>query len=145
MGVLCKLKIFLFLIVCCFVGEAFAVTRCMLTNPTSCKRTLSTDGYYDWHATCSGSGVTDMVVKGVGFCSSSNGNTRGTTAETINISETESENQYCWCKMVYPTVSSKYVFSHDTYSSGYCAYYCAAQCAYDLATYSTFRASIFQF
>ena len=118
------------------IPPAYAVTKCVkLTSSTSC--TTSSGGGANWSATCG-----DIEIQGVAFCGQQDGGSRGATSEFVMPSAAVNSNQYCWCKMVSPAVSS-WVFSASHTSGGSCMTSCASSCAYSARTFSAFRSGLF--
>ena len=115
---------------------AHAVTKCVKLAPsrTTCTANYSEfSGKADWTATCTTSG-TKITVQGIGVCSSTNGGTRGATADTLAISSDASRNEYCWCKMISPA-NSKWTYQWF----GVCPETCALTCAGQLQSNLAFR------
>lgn len=118
-----------------------AITRCLpLSANTSCTGN-GRDSFnkVEWVATCN-----NTPVHGIGLCSDTPGTTIGTTGQpTLTYSNNA---QYCWCKMLYPAVSS-WVFAFDFKAYGDCAQECSIQCEIKLGDKNTdgtnFRQAIF--
>lgn len=118
-----------------------AITRCLpLSANTSCTGN-GRDSFnkVEWVATCN-----NTPVHGIGLCSDTPGTTIGATGQpTLTYS---SDAQYCWCKMLYPAVSS-WVFAFDFKAYGDCAQECSIQCEIKLGDKNTdgtnFRQAIF--
>lgn len=125
-------------------GSADAVQKCVsLTSSTTCTKT-SVVGYAGWSATCSTSGKS-ISVSGVGACSNSGGSSYGATADSITVENGEdARNKYCWCKMISPAVSTKWVYTNVSWlATDDCDYYCHNYCAAGLANNATFRTALF--
>ena len=118
------------------IPPAYAVTKCVkLTPSTTC--TTYSGGGANWSATCG-----DIEIQGVAFCGQQDGGSRGATSEFVMPSAAVNSNQYCWCKMVSPAVSS-WVFSGSRPSGGSCMTNCAHDCAYSACSFSDFRSGLF--
>ncbi len=118
------------------IPPAFAVTKCVKlpSSTTTCTNlTISADdNQSNGTANCDG-----VNFEFVGFCSSRGGST-GTTAAFLPASNTN--NIYCWCKMVSPAVSS-WVLYMDMPGSE-CYRVCPYQCAYAIND-ASFRSGMF--
>ena len=105
---------------------------------------------------CSGSiscyNVSDCVidcgveeVRFVGQCASTSGVADSSVVDGLQVSDTVSENMYCWCMMVQPVVS-KWVLRYNYGSGGTCLTYCARGCAnaflFDEGTDSNYRRAV---
>lgn len=123
-----------------FAGAASAATKCVnLTSSTTCSYVNPGTYVVDWGSNCTSSG-TSVVIRGVSQCSSTAGSSIGQTATSLEISG-DTDDMYCWCKMVSPAVSS-WVFYDDANSASLCASSCAERCAYYAAIYSAFRSAL---
>ena len=123
-------------------APASTVTKCVALNSnTTC--TSESPGHYvaDWTSTCTTNGVSTSI-KGIGICSATRGASTGSTATSLEISGTTSENAYCWCKMVSPALS-RWVCALEDLSAGNCAYLCADSCAGYAHVDASFRSALF--
>ena len=120
------------------IPPAYAVIKCVKLRPsTTC--TSFSGGYYrsNWSATCGG-----IEIQGVVFCSSRNAGSVGTTTEEIVAASGDTENRYCWCKMVSPAVSS-WVYGGSFEKGTTCTTQCAYHCAENSKDSSAFRSGLF--
>ena len=119
------------------IPPAYSVTKCVkLTPSTTCTSYSGNYSQSNWSMTCGG-----IEIQGVAFCGSQDGGSIGTKSETVTTSSTSDNNQYCWCKMVSPAVSS-WVYRSGL-SAGTCARYCASYCANYTQVISAFRSALF--
>lgn len=121
------------------IPPATAVTKCVKLSPTKTTCTANYSafrGKSDWTANCTTSG-TSVTVQGIGICSSTNGGSKGATADTLDISADAGKNEYCWCKIISPA-NSKWVYQWF----GVCPERCSLTCAGQLQSHATFRSAL---
>lgn len=87
---------------------------------------------HDWATTCTTSNGNSVVVRGIATCAANQVTATAQTADFLEISSNVNDNKYCWCKMVYPAVSTNWVSvylssTNVTYNS--CTMTCAGYCA----------------
>ena len=120
-----------------------AVQKCVALDASSTTCTSTpTAGNADWSATCTTNG-TSVPIKGIAMCSNQKADAQYGTSDAITTvsSTTDTDNIYCWCKMVEPAVSS-WVYN-DTYTSaGSCEYACSIFCANYVQSVSKFRSAM---
>ena len=135
--------IFLLGITIALCTPASAVTKCVkLSSSTTCSYVHPGTYVVDWTSNCTSSG-TSVAISGISQCSSTSGSLVGQKATALKISGGPYD-QYCWCKMVSPAVSS-WVFNDDYEygSASYCANGCASACAGSAASNASFRSALF--
>ena len=142
-----KLKIIITGAIFCVVTttSVHAVTKCVALNSssTTCTSDASQNtGHPEWNATCTTNGVS-TPISGIGVCSSTSGSSIGQTATELATSSTSGANKYCWCKMISPAVSARWVFYARFGSVDSCVWGCAQGCADYLKEYASFRSGMF--
>ena len=105
---------------------ASAVTKCVALNSSTDCSTGGSGGSIDWYATCTTNGKT-ISIEGIAACSDTQG-TYGSVAKTLNLSSTVNDNEYCWCKMTSPVVSSHWVFQESNSGASDCVQRCSTVC-----------------
>lgn len=126
-----------------------AITRCLpLSANTPCTGGMNSTDKVEWSTTCN-----NTPVHGIGLCSNTSAATVGATGQpTLTYSNNV---MYCWCKMIYPAVSSwvfalslKYLEGYNPGPADQCTQECSNKCN-DLMNAKTtdgtnFRKAIFQ-
>ena len=121
------------------IPPAAAVTKCVkLTSSTTCSYANPGNYVVDWMSYCTTSG-TSIIIRGISQCSSTSGSSIGQIAPSLEVSD-DTDEDYCWCKMISPAVSSIWVYARG---SGFCAYDCAHYCANRAANDASFRSALF--
>lgn len=92
----------------------------------------STDCGHDWATTCTTSNGNSVAVRGIATCAANQVTATAQTADSLSINSNVDDNKYCWCKMVYPAVSTNWVSvyaptTNATYMT--CTLNCADYCA----------------
>ena len=137
MGVLKTL--FLLVIAITFCQPVYAVTKCVkLSSSTTCSYANPGNYVVDWMSYCTTSG-TSIIIRGISQCSSTSGSSIGQIAPSLEVSD-DTDEDYCWCKMISPAVSSIWVYARG---SAFCAYDCAHYCANRAANDASFRSALF--
>lgn len=106
------------------------VTKCVkLNTSTSCVSLSTNNNSSNWKATCR-TGTTAVPVQGVAVCASTGGSQFSTQTE-LTVSNTDSQNKHCWCKLTSPAVSDwvKTTGPNGSPSSLDCRYVCSSSCA----------------
>ncbi len=126
----------LFLFVSVLVpGKLDAATMCVKLNAeTPPMASTSVAFQSDWSVT----ELDGLVIKGVAVC----GDVPGEYSAITDIVTVAAANQYCWCKIVVPSVS-KWVFRADEVNATECAHYCGHHCATAVGRGAGFRQVIF--
>lgn len=122
-----------------FTATANAATRCIpFDNSISCTATnYPAATATDATSKCTISGKT-VNVHMIGICASNTGKI-GTVADTINISQTPSENTLCWCRMVSPATSKWIAYAECMDNVG-----CGRRCQLSNGTqFIQFRSALF--
>lgn len=140
------MKSFLLVIVLGVVlsGPVFAVVQCVALNQyTTCdleSYTLGIGSLSDIDLVCTTNGVeTNVKLISVGS-SATVSSTVGTLVDDVNVERTTLTNLYCYCKMVYPVVSSKWVYAGKGGAGGYD---CNWTCGTALLNDASFRQVVF--
>lgn len=125
-------------------GPVFAVVQCVALNQyTTCdleSYTTEISSLSDIDLVCTTNGVeTNVKLISVGS-SATVSSAVGTLVEDVNVERTTLTNLYCYCKMVYPVVSSKWVYAGTGGAGGYT---CNWTCGTSLLNYDAFRQAIF--
>ena len=131
-------------VICCTITvlPATAVVKCVALNTsTTCSGVSSSYSGLDWNATCK-TGNTNVPVKGIAGCSSSNSTSIGNTATSLSISPTADYNYYCWCKMTSPA-ASQWTYAYSFSSGSNCLKDCSYYCVFSLSN-DYFRTGMFQ-
>lgn len=87
---------------------------------------------HDWATTCTTSNGNSVAVRGIATCAANQVTATAQTADSLNINSNVDNNKYCWCKMIYPAVSTNWVSvytptTNATYMS--CTLNCADWCS----------------
>lgn len=87
---------------------------------------------HDWATTCTTSNGNSVAVRGIATCAANQVMDNAQTEVSLDINSNVDDNKYCWCKMVYPAVSTNWVSvygstTNTTYMS--CTLNCADWCA----------------
>lgn len=126
------------------VGSAFAVVQCVALNQyTTCdleSYTLGISSLSDIDLVCTTNGVeTNVKLISVGS-SATTSSTIGGLVDDVDVDRTAVTNLYCYCKMVYPVVSSKWVYAGKGGAGGYD---CNWTCGTALLNNASFRQVVF--
>ena len=120
------------------IPPAYAVTKCVkLTSSTTCTSLSASAGQANWSVTCGG-----IEIQGVAFCGSQDGGSTGTKSENVTSSRV-GNNNYCWCKMVSPAVSSWVFHDVSSMSADECPFLCPVYCANVAKANPPFRSALF--
>lgn len=106
------------------------VTKCVkLNTSTSCVSLSTNNNSSNWKATCK-TGTTAVPVQGVAVCASTSAAQFSTQTE-LTVSNTDSQNKRCWCKMTSPAVSDWVTpGGSDGFTTALdCRYSCSTSCA----------------
>ena len=113
------------------IPPATAVTKCVnFGNVDNKCSSYTTTGGADWSGVCGGT-----PVRGISMCSSTSGSTKGTTAGQIARSNTDTNNKYCWCRMISPAIS-QWVFAEAHTNNKYCLMDCNSVCMQSMYSWS---------
>lgn len=128
-------------IVCGILGGIAVLTPNAYANLTKCVKLsessgCSLSGGSANYGTASWSGTCGVIkTEGIAYCSSQSGASVGATSGSLSVSVTDSDNKYCWCKMVIPGVSL-WIYSTAYLAGTGCYSDCPDSCASNTSVHS---------
>lgn len=121
-------------LVCVMLGaaDALGATKCVyLDESMNCPYSSVTVKGPEFYATCTKGNVSTPIV-GIGVCAAG----INETSEELTISNDESENSKCYCKLISPGVGRYWVSGQGGYSGRSCANQCPDNCITMLTYYN---------